>query len=138
MTVPLATRVIVLTGASSGIGAAVCKRLAAPNTAMVLHTRENIDGANTVAAAARAAGATTRIESKAREIQTRLRIGNTYVNRSMIGATVGVQPFGGEGWSGTAPKAGGPRYLQRMAVERVPTINTAATGGNASLASLGD
>jgi RHH-type proline utilization regulon transcriptional repressor/proline dehydrogenase/delta 1-pyrroline-5-carboxylate dehydrogenase len=83
-------------------------------------------------------GIHTRIDSKAREIQSRLRVGNTYVNRSTIGATVGVQPFGGEGRSGTGPKAGGPHYLQRYGLERVLTINTAATGGNASLAALGD
>jgi RHH-type proline utilization regulon transcriptional repressor/proline dehydrogenase/delta 1-pyrroline-5-carboxylate dehydrogenase len=83
-------------------------------------------------------GIQTRIDGKAREIQQRLRIGNAYVNRSTIGAVVGVQPFGGEGLSGTGPKAGGPNYLQRFAVERVLSINTSASGGNASLASLGD
>jgi RHH-type proline utilization regulon transcriptional repressor/proline dehydrogenase/delta 1-pyrroline-5-carboxylate dehydrogenase len=83
-------------------------------------------------------GIQTRIDARAREIQARLRIGNTYVNRNTIGAVVGVQPFGGEGLSGTGPKAGGPNYLQRFAVERVLSINTAASGGNAGLASLGD
>ena len=62
--------------------------------------------------------------------------GNTYVNRDMIGAVVGVQPFGGEGLSGTGPKAGGPHYLLRFATERCVTWNTAATGGNAELLSL--
>ncbi len=62
-----------------------------------------------------------------------MRAGNQYVNRNMIGAVVGVQPFGGEGLSGTGPKAGGPNYLQRFAVERLVSINTAATGGNAAL-----
>jgi RHH-type proline utilization regulon transcriptional repressor/proline dehydrogenase/delta 1-pyrroline-5-carboxylate dehydrogenase len=62
-----------------------------------------------------------------------LKVGNTYVNRNMIGAVVGVQPFGGEGLSGTGPKAGGPHYLQRFAVERTVSVNTAAAGGNASL-----
>ncbi|HZD19209.1 MAG TPA: hypothetical protein VE325_00945, partial [Burkholderiales bacterium] len=57
------------------------------------------------------------------------RVGNTYVNRSMIGAVVGVQPFGGEGLSGTGPKAGGPHYMLRFATERTLTINTAAIGG---------
>ena len=83
-------------------------------------------------------GIQTRIDARAREIHQRLRIGNVYVNRNTIGAVVGVQPFGGEGLSGTGPKAGGPNYLQRFAVERVLTINTAASGGNAALASLGD
>jgi RHH-type proline utilization regulon transcriptional repressor/proline dehydrogenase/delta 1-pyrroline-5-carboxylate dehydrogenase len=83
-------------------------------------------------------GIQTRIDGKAREIQQRLRVGNAYVNRNTIGAVVGVQPFGGEGLSGTGPKAGGPNYLQRFAVERVLSINTAASGGNTSLANLGD
>ncbi len=65
----------------------------------------------------------------------RLGIGNVYVNRSMIGAVVGVQPFGGQGLSGTGPKAGGPHYLIRFATEQTVTINTAAVGGNAALMS---
>ena len=68
----------------------------------------------------------------------RARAGNIYVNRNIIGAVVGVQPFGGEGLSGTGPKAGGPHYLLRFATERTVTINTAAVGGNASLLSLDD
>jgi len=64
--------------------------------------------------------------------------GNHYVNRNMIGAVVGVQPFGGEGLSGTGPKAGGPRYLHRFATERTLTIDTTAAGGNASLLSLNE
>jgi RHH-type transcriptional regulator, proline utilization regulon repressor / proline dehydrogenase / delta 1-pyrroline-5-carboxylate dehydrogenase len=63
-------------------------------------------------------------------------VGNAYVNRNMIGAVVGVQPFGGEGLSGTGPKAGGPHYLSRFAVERTISIDTTAAGGNASLLSL--
>ena len=59
--------------------------------------------------------------------------GNVYVNRNMIGAVVGTQPFGGTGLSGTGPKAGGPNYLRRFATEQVVTVNTAAAGGNASL-----
>ena len=62
-------------------------------------------------------------------------VGNTYVNRNMIGAVVGVQPFGGEGLSGTGPKAGGPHYLPRFATERTLTVNTAAIGGNVELLS---
>ena len=73
------------------------------------------------------------IDETVRYIQERMQVGNTYVNRDIIGATVGVQPFGGEGLSGTGPKAGGPHYLQRFATERTVTINTAAVGGNASL-----
>jgi RHH-type proline utilization regulon transcriptional repressor/proline dehydrogenase/delta 1-pyrroline-5-carboxylate dehydrogenase len=65
----------------------------------------------------------------------RLGIGNVYVNRSMIGAVVGVQPFGGQGLSGTGPKAGGPHYLTRFATEQTVSINTAAVGGNAALMS---
>ena len=61
-----------------------------------------------------------------------------YANRNMIGAVVGSQPFGGRGLSGTGPKAGGPNYLPRFATERVVTINTVATGGNAELLSLDD
>ena len=65
-----------------------------------------------------------------------MRTGNNYVNRDMIGAVVGVQPFGGEGLSGTGPKAGGPRYLHRFATERTTSIDTTAAGGNATLLSL--
>jgi RHH-type proline utilization regulon transcriptional repressor/proline dehydrogenase/delta 1-pyrroline-5-carboxylate dehydrogenase len=65
----------------------------------------------------------------------RLQIGNVYVNRNMIGAVVGVQPFGGHGLSGTGPKAGGAHYLARFATEQTVTVNTAAAGGNAALLS---
>jgi RHH-type transcriptional regulator, proline utilization regulon repressor / proline dehydrogenase / delta 1-pyrroline-5-carboxylate dehydrogenase len=78
-------------------------------------------------------GVHTRIEAVARSIFDATPAGNVYVNRNMIGAVVGVQPFGGHGLSGTGPKAGGPLYLQRFATERVMTINTAATGGNVAL-----
>jgi RHH-type proline utilization regulon transcriptional repressor/proline dehydrogenase/delta 1-pyrroline-5-carboxylate dehydrogenase len=81
-------------------------------------------------------GVHSRIDETARQIRSRLRVGNVYVNRNMIGAVVGVQPFGGEGLSGTGPKAGGPHYLQRFAVERTLSIDTTAAGGNASLLSL--
>ena len=60
------------------------------------------------------------------------------MNRNQIGAVVGVQPFGGEGLSGTGPKAGGPHYLARFVTERTLTVNTTASGGNASLLTLGD
>lgn len=83
-------------------------------------------------------GIQTRIQSRADYIAQRVKVGNIYVNRSMTGAVVGVQPFGGEGLSGTGPKAGGPRYLHRFAVERVVSIDTTASGGNASLVSLDD
>lgn len=81
-------------------------------------------------------GIHSRIADTVTEIRARLGVGNTYVNRNMIGAVVGVQPFGGEGLSGTGPKAGGPHYLSRFAVERTLTINTTAAGGNASLLTL--
>ena len=83
-------------------------------------------------------GVHTRIDSVARRIAARARVGNVYVNRNMIGAVVGVQPFGGRGLSGTGPKAGGPHYLPRFATEQTITINTAAVGGNATLLSLGE
>jgi RHH-type proline utilization regulon transcriptional repressor/proline dehydrogenase/delta 1-pyrroline-5-carboxylate dehydrogenase len=81
-------------------------------------------------------GVHTRIDSTADTVAMRARVGNVYVNRNMIGAVVGVQPFGGMGLSGTGPKAGGPHYLQRFATERTVTTNTAAVGGNATLLSL--
>jgi RHH-type proline utilization regulon transcriptional repressor/proline dehydrogenase/delta 1-pyrroline-5-carboxylate dehydrogenase len=81
-------------------------------------------------------GIHSRIDETVARIHRRLAIGNTYVNRNMIGAVVGVQPFGGEGLSGTGPKAGGPHYLHRFAVERTLSIDTTAAGGNASLLSL--
>jgi RHH-type proline utilization regulon transcriptional repressor/proline dehydrogenase/delta 1-pyrroline-5-carboxylate dehydrogenase len=74
-------------------------------------------------------GVHSRIQSFVDEIVREARVGNVYVNRSMIGAVVGVQPFGGEGLSGTGPKAGGPHYLLRFATERTLTVNTAAVGG---------
>ena len=78
-------------------------------------------------------GIQTRIDSRAQRLARQARIGNVYVNRNMIGAVVGVQPFGGEGLSGTGPKAGGPHYLYRFCAEQTVTINTAAAGGNAAL-----
>ena len=81
-------------------------------------------------------GVHTRIDATAQRIASRARVGNVYVNRNMIGAVVGVQPFGGMGLSGTGPKAGGPHYLHRFGTEQTVTINTAAVGGNASLLSL--
>jgi RHH-type proline utilization regulon transcriptional repressor/proline dehydrogenase/delta 1-pyrroline-5-carboxylate dehydrogenase len=78
-------------------------------------------------------GIQTRIDSRALRIAEHAAIGNVYVNRNMIGAVVGVQPFGGEGLSGTGPKAGGPHYLYRFCAEQTLTINTTAAGGNASL-----
>ena len=81
-------------------------------------------------------GIHSRIEATIRTIVDKARVGNIYVNRSQIGAVVGTQPFGGEGLSGTGPKAGGPFTLHRFAVERCLSINTAAAGGNASLLAL--
>ena len=81
-------------------------------------------------------GIHSRIETTIEYITSRMPVGNMYVNRNMIGAVVGVQPFGGEGLSGTGPKAGGPHYLPRLCVERTLSINTTAVGGNARLISL--
>lgn len=81
-------------------------------------------------------GVHSRIESTVNFALHHAKVGNAYINRSMIGAVVGVQPFGGEGLSGTGPKAGGPNYLYRLCVEQSVSINTTASGGNASLMSL--
>ncbi len=78
-------------------------------------------------------GLQTRIDSRATRLAQAARAGNVYVNRNMVGAVVGVQPFGGEGLSGTGPKAGGPHYLYRFCSEQMVTVNTAAAGGNAEL-----
>jgi RHH-type proline utilization regulon transcriptional repressor/proline dehydrogenase/delta 1-pyrroline-5-carboxylate dehydrogenase len=83
-------------------------------------------------------GIHSRIDDTIEAVVDRLAVGNVYVNRNMIGAVVGVQPFGGQGLSGTGPKAGGPHYLPRFATERTVTINTAAAGGNAALLSDGE
>jgi RHH-type proline utilization regulon transcriptional repressor/proline dehydrogenase/delta 1-pyrroline-5-carboxylate dehydrogenase len=83
-------------------------------------------------------GIQSRIDLRVERIAGRLPHGNIYVNRNMIGAVVGVQPFGGTGLSGTGPKAGGPDYLLRFAAEQVVTVNTAAAGGNAGLLALDD
>jgi RHH-type proline utilization regulon transcriptional repressor/proline dehydrogenase/delta 1-pyrroline-5-carboxylate dehydrogenase len=78
-------------------------------------------------------GIQTRIDSRAQALARSAHVGNVYVNRNQIGAVVGVQPFGGEGLSGTGPKAGGPHYLYRFCAEQTITINTTAAGGNAAL-----
>ena len=78
-------------------------------------------------------GIQTRIDSRAQALAARAHVGNVYINRNMIGAVVGVQPFGGEGLSGTGPKAGGPHYLYRFCAEQTVTVNTTAAGGNAAL-----
>ncbi|WP_144422962.1 bifunctional proline dehydrogenase/L-glutamate gamma-semialdehyde dehydrogenase PutA [Xanthomonas graminis] len=83
-------------------------------------------------------GVHSRIDETIERIAARVQVGNVYVNRNQIGAVVGVQPFGGQGLSGTGPKAGGPHYLLRFATEKVVTVNTTAAGGNASLLTLGD
>ena len=80
-------------------------------------------------------GIHSRIDDTIEAVIDRLAVGNIYVNRNMIGAVVGVQPFGGHGLSGTGPKAGGPHYLARFATEQTVTVNTAAAGGNAALMS---
>ncbi|NOY63182.1 MAG: bifunctional proline dehydrogenase/L-glutamate gamma-semialdehyde dehydrogenase PutA [Gammaproteobacteria bacterium] len=83
-------------------------------------------------------GIHSRINERVDYIRSRVRGGNIYVNRNIISAVVGVQPFGGQGLSGTGPKAGGPHYLQRFANERTLTVNTAAVGGNADLLALNE
>jgi RHH-type proline utilization regulon transcriptional repressor/proline dehydrogenase/delta 1-pyrroline-5-carboxylate dehydrogenase len=83
-------------------------------------------------------GIHSRIDDTVEDAIERLQVGNIYVNRNMIGAVVGVQPFGGHGLSGTGPKAGGPHYLVRFATEQTVSINTAAAGGNAALMSGGE
>ncbi|HEH5992517.1 TPA: aldehyde dehydrogenase family protein, partial [Legionella pneumophila] len=81
-------------------------------------------------------GIHSRINETVEYIRQRVHAGNCYVNRNMIGAVVGLQPFGGEGLSGTGPKAGGPNYLIRLCHERTYTVDTTAAGGNASLMSI--
>ena len=78
-------------------------------------------------------GIQTRIDSRAQAMARAAHVGNVYINRNMIGAVVGVQPFGGEGLSGTGPKAGGPHYLMRFCAEQTVTVNTTAAGGNVQL-----
>ena len=78
-------------------------------------------------------GIQTRIDSRAQALAAAAHVGNIYINRNMIGAVVGVQPFGGEGLSGTGPKAGGPHYLYRFCTEQTVTVNTTAAGGNVQL-----
>jgi RHH-type transcriptional regulator, proline utilization regulon repressor / proline dehydrogenase / delta 1-pyrroline-5-carboxylate dehydrogenase len=83
-------------------------------------------------------GVHSRREGFARQLAEQLPIGNFYINRNLIGAIPGVQPFGGDGLSGTGPKAGGPHYVRRFTTERVITTDTTAAGGNASLLMLED
>jgi RHH-type proline utilization regulon transcriptional repressor/proline dehydrogenase/delta 1-pyrroline-5-carboxylate dehydrogenase len=82
-------------------------------------------------------GIQTRIDSRAQALARAAHVGNVYINRNQIGAVVGVQPFGGEGLSGTGPKAGGPHYLYRFCAEQTITVNTTAAGGNAALLAAG-
>jgi RHH-type proline utilization regulon transcriptional repressor/proline dehydrogenase/delta 1-pyrroline-5-carboxylate dehydrogenase len=81
-------------------------------------------------------GLHSRIDAVADQVARDARVGNLYINRNQIGAVPGVQPFGGEGLSGTGPKAGGPSYVQRFATERVRTTDITATGGNVQLLRL--
>ena len=83
-------------------------------------------------------GVHSRIDGFAQQVFANTRVGNTYVNRNIVGAVVGVNPFGGQGLSGTGPKAGGPNYLQRFAVERTYTDNVVAKGGNTDLFTMAD
>lgn len=83
-------------------------------------------------------GVHSRIDTMIDTVTERMNAGNIYINRNMIGAVVGTQPFGGSGLSGTGPKAGGPSYLKRFALEQVVAVNTAAAGGNATLIAMGE
>jgi RHH-type proline utilization regulon transcriptional repressor/proline dehydrogenase/delta 1-pyrroline-5-carboxylate dehydrogenase len=83
-------------------------------------------------------GVHSRVKATADFVAERVKAGNIYVNRNQIGAVVGVQPFGGQGLSGTGPKAGGPHYLQTFAVERVRSTDLTASGGNATLLAAAD
>jgi RHH-type proline utilization regulon transcriptional repressor/proline dehydrogenase/delta 1-pyrroline-5-carboxylate dehydrogenase len=83
-------------------------------------------------------GIHSRNEGHALSLADKVNVGNVYINRNQIGAVVGVQPFGGQGLSGTGPKAGGPHYLTRFVTEKTRTNNITAIGGNATLLSLGD
>ena len=83
-------------------------------------------------------GIHTRIEERVQDISNKIKVGNIYANRNMIGAMVGVQPFGGRGLSGTGPKAGGPHYLKSFTTEQTITINTTAQGGNTTLMNIGN
>ncbi|MGV6802144.1 MAG: bifunctional proline dehydrogenase/L-glutamate gamma-semialdehyde dehydrogenase PutA [bacterium] len=83
-------------------------------------------------------GLHSRLETVADYVAPKIHAGNIYINRNMIGAVVGVQPFGGAGLSGTGPKAGGPLYLTRFVEEKTISTNTAAAGGNASLIAMSD
>ncbi len=83
-------------------------------------------------------GIHSRLWSTQKALASQVRAGNVYINRNMIGAVVGVQPFGGVGLSGTGPKAGGPHYLYAFATEKVITVDTTAAGGNTTLVTLED
>lgn len=83
-------------------------------------------------------GIHSRIQETIDAVTSKIKAGNIYVNRNMVGAVVGVQPFGGEGLSGTGPKAGGPNYLLRLVAERAVSIDTTASGGNASLMTMSE
>jgi RHH-type transcriptional regulator, proline utilization regulon repressor / proline dehydrogenase / delta 1-pyrroline-5-carboxylate dehydrogenase len=83
-------------------------------------------------------GIHSRINSTIETVVSQIKAGNCYVNRNMIGAVVGVQPFGGRGLSGTGPKAGGPDYLRRFCTEKTVSVNTTAVGGNATLMNLSE
>jgi len=106
---------------------------------VIRYRREELEQAGR-ALAAKGYGLTlgihSRLESFVRRVRALVPAGNIYVNRSIIGAVVGVQPFGGEGLSGTGPKAGGPLALSRYAVERAVSINIAAQGGDPALLNL--
>ena len=140
-------KVAIVTGASRGVGEYMAREFAKEGCNVVVAARtEEVKDPKLPGTIFSTADELTRMgvraipvrcdvtdEDSINAIRARARVGNVYVNRNQIGAVVGVQPFGGEGLSGTGPKAGGPHYLLRFASERTFTVNTAAAGGNASL-----
>ncbi|HUN51878.1 MAG TPA: bifunctional proline dehydrogenase/L-glutamate gamma-semialdehyde dehydrogenase PutA [Candidatus Sulfotelmatobacter sp.] len=120
---------------------ALTEEIFGPILHVVRYRADDLDGVLAALAASGyglTLGIHSRIDATVAHIVERLPVGNVYVNRNMIGAVVGVQPFGGHGLSGTGPKAGGPHYLPRFAAEQTLTVNTAAAGGNAALIAMDD
>ena len=131
-------QVAVITGGGRGIGRGIARRFAREGATVVVSSRTAaeidavIDAVNATGYGL-TFGLHSRIDDRVQRIVDRLHVGNIYVNRNQIGAVVGSQPFGGEGLSGTGPKAGGPHYLPRFCAEQAISTNTAAVGGNLAL-----